>query len=115
MKRQLLLTGILALSLFACESLFNEKELKLVTIIPVACGNPWEKKSYGDNLSAEENMTNYLHENGVKHISNFELISDNAVHCLSCGCPTGITIKFKVSRKDYRRLKNIPSFSAYLE
>jgi hypothetical protein len=114
MKRQLFLAGILTLTLFACENLLGEKELKLVTVSPASCGNPWENKSYGANVSPEENFTNYLRENGVKHISNFELISDNEYHCLSCGCPSGITIKFMVTSADYRRLKKIPSFSAYL-
>lgn len=117
MIRKLLFTVITSLTLSSCEreTLSGEKDLKLITLRPIQCGNPWEKKNYGANLSAEEVITNYLKENGVNQISNFEMSSDSGFYCQACSCPSGITIKFLISNRDYRKLKKVPSLSPYLK
>jgi hypothetical protein len=119
MIRKLIVVTLLAISSVACESESESisGENKLVAFKPNQCSEAWDGEKYtaDANLSRADRLKNYLKDNGITSVANFEVTTDNNIYCAACTCPSNDNIKFNVSNADFEKLKTIVPFSTYLK
>lgn len=99
------------------EEKWEEMGLRLVAFKPNQCNEPWDGAAYrtSDHPSRSERLKNYLRDNGISQITNFEITVDNNIYCEACSCLSGQNIKFTVTLADFEKLKNIAPFDKYLK
>lgn len=105
------------MNFLACENEHEERGLKLVAFKPNQCNEPWDSAGYrtSERPSRSERLKNYLRDNGISQITNFEITIDNKIYCEACSCLSGENIKFTVTVTDFEKLKIIAPFDKYLK
>jgi|GEM_PF-925191 len=121
MTSRILLLLLLSVNFVACENeqeeKWEERGLKLVAFKPNQCNEPWDGAGYrtSEAPSRPERLKNYLRDNGISQITNFEITIDNKIYCEACSCLSGENVKFTVTISDFEKLKTIAPFDNYLK